>query len=107
MRLAAGTDLGPYRIRRLLGAGGMGEVYEGRDARLDRAVAINITGHKGGGSLRIRGLNPGTGRFDAYGDPSIAARLTFDDHLVPGRLTDYAASRSAIVAGAHVLQTTT
>src|SRR5262245_59148005 len=42
MRLAAGTDLGPYRIRRLLGAGGMGEVYEGRDTRLDRAVAIKV-----------------------------------------------------------------
>src|SRR5262245_48502389 len=42
MPLAAGTDLGPYRIRRLLGAGGMGEVYEGRDTRLDRAVAIKV-----------------------------------------------------------------
>src|SRR5262245_6802174 len=42
MPLAAGTDLGPYRIRRQLGAGGMGEVYEGRDTRLDRAVAIKV-----------------------------------------------------------------
>src|SRR5262245_22899537 len=42
MPLAAGTDLGPYRIRRLIGAGGMGEVYEGRDTRLERDVAIKV-----------------------------------------------------------------
>jgi serine/threonine protein kinase len=34
--LASDTLLGPYRIRRLIGAGGMGEVYEAIDVRLDR-----------------------------------------------------------------------
>ena len=42
MTLAAGTRLGPYEIRSLLGAGGMGEVYNSRDTRLDRTVAIKV-----------------------------------------------------------------
>lgn len=43
MRLGTGERLGPYEIRNPLGAGGMGEVYEARDTRLDRDVAIKIT----------------------------------------------------------------
>ena len=42
MPLKPGTRLGPYEIRSLLGAGGMGEVYQGWDTRLDRLVAIKI-----------------------------------------------------------------
>jgi len=39
---AAGTRLGPYEILAPIGAGGMGEVYLARDARLDRQVAIKL-----------------------------------------------------------------
>jgi Tol biopolymer transport system component len=42
MALSSGTKLGPYEIQSLIGAGGMGEVYRARDARLDRTVAIKI-----------------------------------------------------------------
>jgi Tol biopolymer transport system component/predicted Ser/Thr protein kinase len=43
MPIAAGTKLGPYEIVSPIGAGGMGEVYRARDARLGRDVAIKIT----------------------------------------------------------------
>jgi len=42
MALTNGTKLGPYEIQSPLGAGGMGEVYRGRDSRLDREVAIKV-----------------------------------------------------------------
>jgi len=40
--LNAGTKLGPYEVISPLGAGGMGEVYRARDARLDRVVAVKV-----------------------------------------------------------------
>ena len=40
MPYPAGARLGPYEIVRPIGAGGMGEVYLGRDTRLQREVAI-------------------------------------------------------------------
>lgn len=41
-KLALGTRLGHYEVQVLLGEGGMGEVYRGRDTRLNRTVAIKV-----------------------------------------------------------------
>ncbi len=42
MALAPGTKLGPYEVVSPIGAGGMGEVYRARDARLGRDVVIKV-----------------------------------------------------------------
>src|SRR5262245_66267373 len=42
MPLDSGKTLGPYQILNPIGAGGMGEVYKAKDARLNRTVAIKV-----------------------------------------------------------------
>jgi Tol biopolymer transport system component/aminoglycoside phosphotransferase (APT) family kinase protein len=54
MSLAPGARLGAYEVVRLIGAGGMGEVYQARDTRLDRLVAIKVLPEKLAGNQERR-----------------------------------------------------
>ena len=49
-----GTQLGPYRVESLIGAGGMGEVYLATDTRLDRSVAIKVLSKELSGDASLR-----------------------------------------------------
>ncbi|MFZ0427464.1 MAG: protein kinase [Acidobacteriota bacterium] len=42
MALTDGSQLGPYKIEEPIGAGGMGEVYQALDTRLNRRVALKV-----------------------------------------------------------------
>ena len=42
MPLESGTTIGPYQVTAKIGEGGMGDVYRGRDTKLDRDVALTV-----------------------------------------------------------------
>ena len=42
MPLSVGSRLGHYDVTALIGEGGMGQVYQATDAKLDRKVALKV-----------------------------------------------------------------
>ena len=80
MGLTSGTKLGPYEIVSPLGAGGMGEVYRARDAKLGREVALKVLPEA------LARDAERTGRFEreakvlaSLNHPNIAAIYGFED----------------------------
>ncbi len=115
VEFAEGTRVGPVGSGEFLDESGITiiqyepgqEFYPWQSTGGDRAVWIRVQGHEGPGSVRVRGVEPGSGHFDLYGDQggaNLTSTLTFHDHIVSGRLNDYSSTTSAIVVGAHVVR---
>lgn len=69
----AGRTLSHYQVVSLLGAGGMGEVYLGRDPRLDRTVAIKILpGDLAGDPERMQRFEREARAASALNHPNVA-----------------------------------
>ena len=81
MTHSAGTRLGPYEVLSPLGAGGMGEVYRARDAKLERDVAVKVL------PASVAGDSEALSRFEreakavaALSHPNILAIFDFGTH---------------------------
>jgi eukaryotic-like serine/threonine-protein kinase len=80
MPLAPGTRLGPYEVIAPLGVGGMGEVYRGRDARLQRDVALKILpAFFAGDADRLARFEREAQALAALNHPNIAAIYGFEE----------------------------
>jgi len=111
MTLAVGSKLGPYEILAPIGAGGMGEVYRARDARLARDVAVKVLPEElfEDEERRIR-FEREAKALAALNHPNIAAVYSFEEipdssssssrHLLVMELVEGETLRERITAGA-------
>lgn len=89
-----GAQLGPYRIVRELGRGGMGVVYLGHDTRLDRDVAIKMLPAGAGADASRRArlrrearaaaavTHPGVARIYAFEEDAEGAGFLVSEYVV-------------------------
>jgi serine/threonine-protein kinase len=70
----AGSMFGKYQLKRLLGQGGMGEVYEARDTSKDRTVALKILPEE---------LSRDEGFRTRFQRESRAAAMLEEPHVIP------------------------
>ena len=74
MAIEPGSLLGPYQIIAKIGAGGMGDVYQARDARLGRDVAIKVLpDHLSQDSDRLRRFELEARATSALNHPNIVS----------------------------------
>jgi serine/threonine-protein kinase len=69
--LSPETELGPFEIIRLLGAGGMGEVYAARDRQLNRSVALKVLRADAAGPARYARFEQEARAASALNHPNI------------------------------------
>ncbi|HUP48019.1 MAG TPA: protein kinase [Thermoanaerobaculia bacterium] len=90
MQLDRGSVLGPYEILAALGAGGMGEVYRARDARLGRHVALKILPAELAAEPRLRQRFEREAKLiSSLNHPNICALYDVGEAVLNGVLVQY------------------
>lgn len=83
--LPGGVAIGPYRVERVIGAGGMGVVYLAVDSRLGRQVAVKMVAPASGGDdVRIERLRREARVAASLAHPNIATVFALEEY--DGRL---------------------
>ncbi len=101
MPLSVNARLGPYEIRSTLGVGGMGEVYQAFDTRLNRSVAIKVlrADHAISPELRAR-FEREARAIAAFNHPSIVSVYDFgveaDRQYIVSELVEGSSLRSLL-----------
>jgi serine/threonine protein kinase/dipeptidyl aminopeptidase/acylaminoacyl peptidase len=107
MAILSGTRLGSYEVRSAIGAGGMGEVYQCRDTKLGRDVAIKVLPDAfAADSDRLARFQREAKMLAALNHPNIAAIYGLEEdgkrnflvmELVPGETLQERISRDGAV----------
>lgn len=101
MPLSTNARLGPYEIRSTLGAGGMGEVYQAFDTRLNRNVAIKVLRADHAITLELRARFEREARaIAAFNHPNIVSVYDFvvdaDQQYIVSELVEGSSLRSLL-----------